>query len=80
MYYVYLLRSCREAGETYIGFTSDLAARFERHNSGGSIHTAQSRPWSLECYVAFPSEKKAIAFERYLKSGSGRAFAAKRFW
>ena len=29
--------------------------------------------------MAFSDEKRAIRFERYLKSGSGRAFAKRHF-
>jgi len=31
-------------------------------------------------YFAFADERKAREFEFYLKSGSGKAFAKKRFW
>jgi hypothetical protein len=37
-----------------------------------------SKPWRLVTYIAFSDEKKAVAFEKYLKSHSGRAFANKR--
>jgi hypothetical protein len=30
-------------------------------------------------YIAFSNEQKAVEFERYLKSASGRAFAKKRY-
>jgi putative endonuclease len=43
-----------------------------------SRHTAKYKPWRLVSYVAFSDERKAIEFERYLKSASGRAFANKR--
>ena len=80
MHYVYLLRSINSPEQTYVGLTSDLEARLEKHNAGGSPHTAKFRPWTIVCYLAFPTREKAAAFESYLKSGSGRAFAAKRFW
>jgi hypothetical protein len=41
-------------------------------------HTAKHRPWRLKTYVGFSDEPKALAFEKYLKSASGRAFAKKR--
>jgi len=31
-------------------------------------------------YVAFSDKQKANVFERYLKSGSGHAFASQRLW
>lgn len=80
MHYVYLLRSESDPGRTYIGETQDLKARLRKHNEGGSPHTSKHRPWKLEVYVAFPKEGKAKEFERYLKTGSGRAFAKKCFW
>ena len=78
MKYVYILKSLAEAGRHYTGITADVAARFEMHNAGHVPHTAKFRPWRLETYLAFTDEGKAHAFEAYLKSGSGRAFAKKR--
>jgi hypothetical protein len=40
--------------------------------------SAKFRPWRLISYIASSDEQKAIAFERYLKTASGRAFAKKR--
>jgi putative endonuclease len=60
--------------------TSDLRKRLAEHNSGRSPHTAKYVPWRLVTYVAFSDEQKAETFERYLKSGSGHAFASKRLW
>ncbi|MCU0753015.1 MAG: GIY-YIG nuclease family protein [Akkermansiaceae bacterium] len=80
MHYVYLIRSQAHPDQTYIGLTSDLKARLHKHNEGGSPHTAKYRPWKLVTYLAFSSRQQASGFEAYLKSGSGRAFAIKRFW
>ena len=80
MFYVYLLRSLSTPGQRYIGFTSDLKRRIAEHNAGRSIHTAKYRPWDLVAYMAFRDRQKARQFEYYLKSGSGFAFANKRFW
>ena len=77
MKYVYLLQSIELPDETYVGLTDDLRSRFSAHNAGRSPHTAKYKPWRLVTYVAF-SERKAVEFERYLKSASGRAFANKR--
>jgi putative endonuclease len=52
-------------------------ARLEVHNSGGSPHTSKYKPWRLVTYVGFSDEAKAIAFERYMKTVSGRAFVKK---
>jgi predicted GIY-YIG superfamily endonuclease len=80
MHYVYMIRSQVHPVETYIGLTSDLKLRMAKHNEGGSPHTAKYKPWSLVNYLAFSSRQQAANFEAYLKSGSGRAFAAKRLW
>jgi predicted GIY-YIG superfamily endonuclease len=53
--------------------------RLSEHNSGKSRHTVKFRPWELSAYIAFPDLPRALSFERYLKSGSGRAFAKKHF-
>ena len=80
MFYVYLLRSDGSPDHSYIGLTDDLKARFAKHNEGGSTHTAKHRPWRLVTYLAFSTREQAAEFEKYLKSGSGRAFAKKRLW
>jgi putative endonuclease len=80
MYYVYLLQSEAVVGQRYIGMTSDLKQRLAEHNAGKSRHTSKYLPWKLVTYIAFSDERKAETFERYLKSGSGHAFARKRLW
>jgi putative endonuclease len=80
MHYVYFLRSIKDLSKTYIGYTTNLKQRLERHNSGGSIHTKKYGPWKLVAYIAFDAKEKALAFEKYIKVGSGYAFAKKRLW
>lgn len=80
MHYVYLIKSIPFPEKFYVGYTTNLKQRLETHNSGGSIHTAQYRPWKLEMYLVFCNAEKAKQFEHYLKSQSGRAFAKRRFW
>ena len=75
--YVYILESL-DSQHFYIGITDDLRARLAKHNAGEVAHTSKYGPWRIKIYVAFRDEKQAIAFEKYLKSGSGRAFAKKR--
>ena len=77
MKFVYILQSL--TGEHfYTGISDDLDARLSKHNSGAVAHTSKFRPWRIRSYVAFADEARAIAFEEYLKSGSGRAFAKTR--
>jgi len=80
MYYVYVIRSVQYPENKYVGFTTDLEARLKKHNEGGSVHTARCHPWVLAACVLFPYKGKALEFEKYLKSHSGRAFAQKRFY
>ena len=80
MRYVYLLQSETAGSQRYVGVTSDLKARMADHNAGKSPHTSKHAPWKLVTYVAFSDARKAETFERYLKSGSGHAFAKKRLW
>ncbi len=80
MHYVYLLQSEASVGERYVGVTSDLRRRLTDHNARKSPHTSKYAPWKLVTYVAFSNKEKADSFERYLKSGSGHAFAKKRLW
>ncbi|MEW5684404.1 MAG: GIY-YIG nuclease family protein [Pseudomonadota bacterium] len=80
MHYVYLIRSISDAARRYVGVTSDLRERLREHDAGKSPHTSKYRPWELVTYVAFSDRTQAEAFEKYLKSGSGHAFARKRLW
>lgn len=76
---VYVLRSVAHPSRYYSGVTSNVTARLAEHNSGRSAYTSTLRPWELVAAVEFSSEGSALAFERYLKSGSGRAFAKRHF-
>ena len=80
MFYVYLIRSMPFPEQRYIGFTKDLKKRIAAHNAGGSVHTSKYKPWKLIGYHAFAEKRRAQEFEHYLKTGSGKAFADKRFW
>jgi predicted GIY-YIG superfamily endonuclease len=72
---VYIIRSQKNPARHYIGLTSDLARRLEWHNAGLNVATAAHGPWTVLVSVQFTTEAAAVRFERYLKSGSGRAFA-----
>ena len=70
MFYTYIIRRINQPNQRYIGSTGDLRKRLAKHTEGGVPHTASFKPWKLEVY---------IAFETYLKSGSGHAFANRHF-
>ena len=73
--FVYVLRSDLDPERHYIGVTGNVDERLKWHNAGPSGHTVEHRPWSVVVSIQFPTEKEAVRFEKYLKSGSGRAFA-----
>ncbi len=79
MHYVYVLESEIDPARFYVGVTTDPGRRLQEHNTGKSTHTNKYRPWKLSVCVGFSDRTKALRFERYLKSGSGRAFAKKHF-
>ena len=78
MRYVYILRSLAEPGRFYTGMTDDLRARLRKHNAGDVSHTSKYAPWEIKTYLAFSDPDQALAFEKYLKTASGRAFAKTR--
>ena len=78
MKYVHILRSITCPDRYYTGIAEDLRGRLAKHNAGEVPHTSKYKPWQIKTYLAFSDEKQAFAFERYLKSASGRAFAKKR--
>ena len=78
-YYVYILQSIKFEETVYTGFTTDLNKRLVKHNNGEVISTSKFKPWKIKNAFAFTEKEKALAFEKYLKSHSGRAFAKKHF-
>jgi predicted GIY-YIG superfamily endonuclease len=77
-YYVYILQSEDDPERFYTGFTENLESRLKAHNAGRCSHTSKHKPWRIEIAIAFSDREKALDFERYLKTASGRAFAKKR--
>lgn len=76
---VYILQSERERDRYYTGLTSNATARLAEHNGGRCPSTADGRPWKVIVIVKFVDEQRAVRFEKYLKSGSGCAFAQRHF-
>ena len=73
--FVYVLRNDEIPPRYYTGLTSNVANRQVEHNAGSCVHTAKHRPWSIDVVIEFADERRAVVFERYLKFGSGVAFA-----
>ena len=72
---VYILKNNQHPPRYYVGLTHDLRGRLDAHNRGACKHTARFRPWAVDCVIKFADEARAVQLERYLKSGSGVAFA-----
>jgi predicted GIY-YIG superfamily endonuclease len=79
MFYVYIIQSIDFPKQIYTGFTENIDGRLDDHNSGKSVHTNKFKPWKMLYYCAFENKKKALDFEKYLKTASGIAFRNKRF-
>ena len=77
-YYVYILQSKTFTDRFYTGFTENVENRLKDHNMGKDPHTSKYKPWRIKTAIAFNDRQKALDFERYLKTQSGRAFAKKR--
>jgi putative endonuclease len=78
VWYVYFLRL--KNADVYVGFARDLKQRFASHQAGKVKSTSPHIPATLISYVAVETEAQARTLEQYFKSGSGKAFAKKRFW
>ncbi len=75
--FVYVLKNSDVPPRYYTGMSANVSNRLAEHNAGNNKHTTNYRPWSLDVVVEFADERRAVAFERYLKSGSGVAFATR---
>ena len=75
MHYVYILK-CFD-GDNYVGCTNNINGRLDRHNQGQVDATKNRLPVEIICYTTFENKYTAYNFEKYLKSGSGRAFMKK---
>lgn len=75
----YILTTISRPDRHDTGRTDNLHERLTAHNAGRCPHTARFVPWTIETAAAFRSREKAIAFEKYPKSHSGRAFSIRHF-
>jgi len=78
MKFVYILVCIADPTRHYVGLTDDVQARLASHNARKVAHTSKYAPWRLSTFIGFTDHARAVAFERYLKSRSGRAFSKKR--
>jgi putative endonuclease len=78
-FYIYRIQSKKDPSSHYTGFTENLQQRLADHNDSTVPTTAGRGPWTLLSAHVFAEKPKALAFEQYLKSGSGREFARRHF-
>lgn len=77
MFYTYVLKGIKD-GNLYIGWTNDLENRIKQHNNGLVDATKHRTPLELVYYEACLNQKSAIAREKQLKTGFGRAYLKRR--
>lgn len=76
MFFVYVLLSEKDKN-LYIGFSENVARRFQEHNNGEVDATKHRRPLALIYYEAYIEKDDAVGRERFLKSGSGHRYLRK---
>ena len=79
-HYVYMLSDIATHSHHYVGMTSDLEARLEKHNSRQVPHTSKFAPWMIDAAIAVRDKNVAAHLEQYFKSGAGRVFANKHMF
>lgn len=79
-YYVYMLSDVATRTHHYVGMTEDIENRLAKHNAGQVPYTSKFAPWTIDAAIAVRDKTTAAQLERYLKSGSGRAFANKHLF
>jgi predicted GIY-YIG superfamily endonuclease len=77
--FVYIIRSVNHQQRRYVGVSADVSARLSAHNAGQNRSTAPWKPWLIDVTIEFRTERMALRFEKFLKSGSGHAFASRHF-
>jgi len=78
-HFVYILVSKTNPEKHYVGYSLNVEERLKKHNEDGVPYTSSYKPWEIKNYFAFVEKSKALAFEKYLKTHSGRAFSKKHF-
>jgi len=76
-YYVYVLQSLKDLS-LYIGFTENLKARLQEHNSGKNVSTKYKIPFELIYFEGYRNKMDTLGREKFLKSGSGRRYIDKQ--
>ena len=70
--YVYIIGAIDKSGaRTYVGWTTDLDARLDTHNSGKGAKSTRGRVWTLLYAERYQSRSKAMSREWHLKRDRG---------
>ncbi len=77
-YYLYVLRSI-DYKRNYVGFTKNLTERLKQHNSGKTKSTKPYKPWKVLFYEFYNTKEKALAREKFLKTGQGRDYIKQKW-
>jgi len=72
-WFVYILYS-KIIDKYYVGYTSDLTSRLERHNSGWGKYSSRGIPWKIVYYEKYNSKSEAIKRENKIKKKKSRKF------
>lgn len=74
--YVYIIGAIDKGGaRTYVGWTTDLDARLDTHNSGKGAKSTRGRVWTLLYAERYLTRSDAMSREWHLKRD--RAFREK---
>ncbi len=73
MCYCYILYSER-IDSFYVGSTSNLENRIQRHNSGRSTYTKKGIPWKVVYAKEYPTKAEAYRAEMHIKAQKSRKY------
>ena len=67
-YYVYMLKTLKGfKKKTYVGYTSNLENRLNKHNSSKGAKATRGYKWKIIFSKKFKSKSNALSYEYFLK-------------
>ena len=78
MFVVYILFS-KKRSRYYVGQTSDINKRLERHNQGKVPSTKTGVPWGLVLQIEVESRSEALFLERKIKKRGAKRYLDSQF-
>jgi len=68
VHFVYLIASIKYSKtKTYVGYTTNLSKRINKHNSNKGAKSTRGRYWKLVYFEEYRSKKKALKREYIIK-------------